>query len=84
MKVTGTDTANAHVNYYHMFSNIVAVENTTAIDNLDAIHNWWGSCFGPTHTTNPTGKGDQITATSALILGMIRASCSMTLTGMES
>ncbi|XWN38428.1 MAG: right-handed parallel beta-helix repeat-containing protein [Balneola sp.] len=27
---------------------------------IDATNNWWGNNSGPTHTTNPTGTGDEV------------------------
>jgi hypothetical protein len=27
---------------------------------IDAKDNWWGSCTGPTHVSNPGGKGDAV------------------------
>jgi len=28
---------------------------------FDATCNWWGDCSGPTHSSNPTGMGDEVT-----------------------
>ncbi len=34
--------------------------HNTGGHSLDAQYNWWGSDTGPTHPSNPTGVGDQV------------------------
>ena len=34
------------------------IQGTTMV--MDAINNWWGTLFGPTHSSNPTGTGDKV------------------------
>ena len=37
------------------------IYNDTPTTTVDARNSWWGSVSGPTHATNPHGKGDKVT-----------------------
>lgn len=39
----------------------ISTNTETPIISMDAINNWWGSITGPTHSSNPAGKGDKVT-----------------------
>jgi len=36
------------------------IYNGTAGTTISAANNWWGDSSGPTHSSNPTGKGDKV------------------------
>lgn len=42
--------------HYNKFSGIVSGITSTA-PTVDAINNWWNDITGPTHSSNPDGKG---------------------------
>ena len=52
------DGAEIHNNYI-MGNSLYGLLSTTATE-VDAEDNWWGSCTGPSHVTNPQGVGDPI------------------------
>jgi len=59
----GVNAANVHANFNNIVSNtgtgVFGVSNG-GTGTLDAENNWWGSTTGPTHTSNPGGKGDRV------------------------
>tara|TARA_Y100001935_G_scaffold251458_1_gene253415 strand:- start:33912 stop:39212 length:5301 start_codon:yes stop_codon:yes gene_type:complete len=53
---------NPTVNYSDIYNNSdYGVYNRDKTFTIDATNNWWGNDSGPTHSTNPTGTGDEIT-----------------------
>ncbi len=51
----------ALVNYNSIAGNSWGVRNYDS-GTLDAEKNWWGDCSGPTHSGNPDGTGDAVSA----------------------
>jgi len=41
--------------------NTVGVQNDDTTVTINAENNWWGDASGPTHTSNPSGTGDEVT-----------------------
>ena len=39
---------------------VYGVENTMTKSVVDATNNWWGDASGPSHSSNPNGKGDAV------------------------
>jgi hypothetical protein len=56
----GIDDSGAVVHYNEIRDNIIYGENNVSAGIADAKNNWWGSCSGPSHSTNPLGTGDAV------------------------
>jgi hypothetical protein len=55
---TGTTFDSIQVHDNNIFNNIVGMYANVA---SNATYNWWGDASGPSHSTNPDGKGDSVT-----------------------
>jgi hypothetical protein len=52
---------NIFLGYNNIEKNVYfGVLNWGPLQEVKATHNYWGSCNGPTHTSNPTGTGDSV------------------------
>ncbi len=56
----GIDDSGAEVHYNDIRGNILYGENNTSGGVANAENNWWGSCSGPSHPSNPLGTGDAV------------------------
>jgi hypothetical protein len=56
----GIDDSGAEVHYNEIRDNIIYGENNTSGGTANAENNWWGSCSGPSHPSNPLGTGDAV------------------------
>jgi hypothetical protein len=56
----GIDDSGAEVHYNTIRDNIIYGENNTSAGVANAENNWWGSCSGPSHPSNPLGTGDAV------------------------
>lgn len=60
--VLAIGSANPVINFSDIYDNTeYGVNNRDKTFNIDATQNWWGNDSGPTHASNPTGTGDEIT-----------------------
>src|SRR5207247_1226272 len=50
---------------------LATVPGTTDTETINAEFNWWGSPTGPTHPSNPSGKGDSVVDNGTLFPGVI-------------
>ncbi len=55
--ICGTDSTKYNLIYNN---SLFGIYNSTPSLTIDARYNWWGSSFGPSHSSNSSGDGDTI------------------------